>query len=285
METRIESSEASLHQLIIKYLKDNYRPYVIKSVENVNKPKDKSVYIRMYDKRDKTVPPLITEIWFTSTGKFINVEKPEIIDPYELERQKRKEEKEKEFLSSVDQKGEKYEDADNYYEKVSIKELPTPIINYVKQNYKEHIIKSAHFYSDDELGNVYLIKVKIEGAKYGIQLFFDISGKLLRKVDETENRVNQDNFKVDNDNQAEEEKPSKYGTPDERVSYGELPSDISKYLKKNYPQHMVYELYFKTDNELGNCYLLILRKTGEKKVIKLYFDMDGNLLRNEMENL
>ena len=60
---------------------------------------------------------------------------------------------------------------------------------------------------------------------------------------------------------------------------------ISKYLKKNYPQHMINELYFKTDKEIGNCYLLIMKKTGDKKITKLFFDLYGNVLKTETENL
>lgn len=285
-ETRIESSEDKLNQLTTNYLKENYRQYKIKSVEYVTQPKDKSIYIQMFDKRSRAIPPPITEIWFTSAGKFVNVEKPEITDPEELAAQKRRDEKDQEFMSEVDQKGVTYENSDNYNDKVSVKELPSPIINYVKANYKEHIIKSARLVSDDKLGNVYLLYVKIEGAKYGTQLYFDITtGNLLKKYDESENRINNDNIVLEDKFGGNDEPVSKYGTPDERVSVSELPSDISKYLKKNYPNHMINELYFKTDKELGNCYLLIMRKSGEKKITKLYFDLDGNVLKTQTENL
>ena len=226
-ETRIESSEDKLNQLTVNYLKEEYRQYKIKSVENVTQPKDKFIYIRMYDKRSKAVPPPLTEIWFTSAGKFINVEKPEITDPYELEEQKRRDAKDKEFMEDVDKSGVMYEDADNYNDKVNKKELPSSIVNYVKQNYKEHIISSSRLVSDDKLGNVYQVVAKIEGAKYGTVLFFDIAGNLVKKYEESENRMNTDKIDAGNENNAKQQ-TSKYGTADERISESELPSEITK---------------------------------------------------------
>ena len=285
IETRIESSEDKLNQLATNYLKDNYRQYTIKSVEFVTQPKDKSIYIRMFDKRSRAVPPPITEIWFTSAGKFVNVEKPEITDPNELEEQKRRDAKDNEFMSHVDQGGSTYENADNYNDKVDKKELPSSIIIYIKQNFKDQVISSSRLVSDDKLGNVYLIRVKVEGAKYGTQLYFDIAGNLLKKIDETESRITGDNYNKGNKTDVTEDTGPQYGTPEEKVSVGELPSDITKYIKKNYPNHIISQSYFKTDDELGNCYLLIMKKSGEKKITKLFFDLDGYLLKTLVENM
>jgi len=284
-ETRLESSEDKLNQLAVTYLKDNYRQYSIKSVEFVTQPKDKSIYIRMFDKRSKAVPPPITEIWFTSAGKFVNVEKPDITDPNELDEQKRRDAKDNEFMSEVDQGGATYENVDNYNDKVDKKELPSSIINYIKQNYKEQVINSSRLVSDDKLGNVYLIRVKVEGAKYGTQLYFDIAGNLLKKIDESESRITNDNINLGSKAGNTEDSGPQYGTPEEKVSVGELPSDITKYIKKNYPNHLIGQSYFKTDDELGNCYLLIMKKSGEKKITKLFFDLDGYLLKTLVENL
>ena len=282
LETRVESSEDKLNQLVVNYLKDNYRQYKIKTVEFVTQPKDKSIEISMYDKRSSATPPPVTKIWFTSAGKYVNVEKPDIADPNEREAQKRREEKDKKFMEEVDKSGVVYEDAENYNDKVNKKELPSSIHDYIKKNYKEQVISSSRLVSDDELGNVYLIRVKIEGAKYGTQLFFDIAGKFLKKIDESETRMNKEDINMGTSGTNVPE--SKYGTSDEKISEGELPSEISKFLKKNYPAHEVKESYFKTDKDLGNCFLLIMQKAGEKKITKLYFDLDGNLARTLFEN-
>ncbi len=284
IETRVDQSPETLHQLILAYLKDNYRSYKIKSAELVTQAKDKSIFIRMYDKRSKETPPPLTEIWFSPIGKFLSINKADVIDESDKDSRKRQEEKDKEFLSEVDKNGVTYENANNYNDKVNFKELPTPIPQYLKQYYKEHFVKSSRLVSDDALGNVYLITVKAEDTKYAVHLYFDLQGKFLKKIDEAEGRINKDSNKTIEQSKVEDKPASKYGTPEESVNPIELPTNISKYLKKNFSQYAIAESYFKTDDDLGNCYLLILKKSGDKKVVQLYFDLDGNMLRNETEN-
>jgi len=239
----------------------------------------------MFDKRSKATPPPITEIWFTSAGKFMNVEKPDITDPYERDAQKRRDEKDKDFMNEVDQGNLVYENAANYNDKVDAKELPSSVINYVKQNYKNQIISSSRLVSDDELGNIYLLRVKVEGAKYGTLLYFNIAGNFLKKIDESETGMNKDNLNPDKNAGNKEDLGKQFGTPEERMNESELPSEIRKYLKKNYPGQSINQVYFISDEELGNCYLLIMKKTGEKKITKLYFDLDGNLGKSQTESL
>ncbi len=283
LETRIEQAEETLIQMAVDYLKSNYRTYKIKTIELVSQPKDKTIFIRMYDKRSKELPPPLAEIQFTTTGKFINVEKPDEVDENYIDSQKRKEEKDKEFVTDVDQKGGKFENADNYNDKIELKEVPSNVLLYIKQNYKEDYIKSSRLVSDDTLGNVYVIAVKPEIAKYATLLYFDLAGKFIKKFDEGE----RDMYTASNKSvgsQAKELPPSKYGTSDERVKATELPPTVGKYLKKNFPQHNITESFFKTDKEMGSCYLVILKKSGDKKIVKIYFDLDGNMLKNETEN-
>ena len=284
LETRIEQAEESLIQMAVDYLKSNYRTYKIKTIELVSQPKDKTIFIRMYDKRSKELPPPLAEIQFTTTGKFINIDKPDEVDQNYIDSQKRKEEKNNEFVSDVDQKGVKYENADNYNDKIELKEVPSNVLLYIKQNYKEDYIKSSRLVSDDTLGNVYVIAVKPEIAKYATLLYFDLAGKFIKKFDEGERDMYTSSNKSVG-SQAKEPPQSKYGTSDERVKATEIPPTIGKYLKKSYPQYTMTEAFFKTDKELGSCYLIIIKKSSEKKIIKIYFDLDGNMLKNETENL
>jgi hypothetical protein len=284
METRVDQTPETLHQLTLAYLKENYRSYKIKSAELITLPKDKSVLINMYDKRSKQTPPPLTEIWFSPIGKFLSITKPDETDNTDMDSKKRQEEKDNEFLTDVDKGGVTFENSNNYNDKVNFKELPTPIPQYIKQYYKEHYVKSSRMVSDDELGNVYLIIVKLEDSKYAVHLYFDLQGKFLKKIDEAEGKISKDNNKTIEETKTQEEPESKYGTAEERVNATELPTNITKYLKKKYPQHNIAESYFKTDDDLGSCYLLILKKSGDKKVIQLYFDLDGNMLKDETEN-
>jgi hypothetical protein len=255
---------------------------VYKRQELVTQAKDKSVLIYIFDKRSKQTPPPLTEIWFSPIGKFLSVTKPDVIED-DADR-KRQEEKDNEFISNVDKNSVTFENANNYNDKVNFKELPTPIPQYIKQFYKEHYVKSSKLVSDDALGNVYLITVKLEDSKYSVDLYFDLQGKFLKKIDEAEGIINKNSNKIIEENKEQVKPGTKYGTDEEKVKPVDLPSGISKYLKKNHPQYSISESYFKTDNDLGNCYLIILKKSGDKNVLQLYFDLDGNLLKNETEN-
>lgn len=292
IETRQERSTENLSPLMETYLKQNYRSYKIKTIEYVSQPKDKSFVLYIYDKKNKSTPPPITKLFFESNGKFRNVEKPDVADPNAVLQQKKQQEKDSDFMSDVDAGGLKFDNSDNLNEKVSKKELPTPIIQYLKNNFPEHKTKDIWLMADQELGNVYYLEIKKEGSKYTTDLYFDLTGKLLKKIDETEkqsnkNQSNQDDNFDNNKNQTEvsEDNTYTYGTKDEWVSVSEMPSDITKYIKKQYPDYNIKESYFKTENKLGNCYLVVLKRVGENKVTKVYFDLDGNVLKTEIENL
>ncbi len=282
IETRVSQPEATLHQLILSYLKENFKNYKLKTIDLVTTPKEKSIFIRMYDKHSKELPPPLTEIWFSTTGKLISVNKPDVTEPINEDEQKRKEEKDSKFGSSVDQKGDRFENADNYNDKIDSKELPTPILQYIKKNYKDQTIRSSRLFSDDSLGNVYRLSVWLEGSPTGTLLYFDLNGNFLKN--ENEDFLKNGSFKNKVENtKTVETPPSKYGTSDERVNEKELPPAVSKYLKKNYASYTVSESFFKTETEQGNCYLVILKKASDKKVIKVYFDLDGNYLKNETD--
>jgi hypothetical protein len=284
IETRVDQSPETLHQLILAYLKDHYKNFNIKSAELVSVEKDNSIFIRMYDKRSKETPPPITEMWFSPVGKLISVNKAEVADDSDNDFDKRKEEKDNEFLSEVDKGAVTYENADNYNDKINYKELPSPIHQYIGKYYKEYYVKESRLVSDDELGNIYLVTVKLEDSRYSVHLYFDLQGKYLKKIDESEGKIVKDNYKPTVEKKVTDKTESKFGTPEEVVNPKELPINVSKNLKKNYPQYTIAESYLKTDEEKGNFYLLILKKSGEKKLQKLTFDLEGNMLKNETDN-
>jgi hypothetical protein len=284
LETRLEQTPESLHQLIVAYLKDNYRTFKIKTVELVSQTKDKTIFIRMFDKRSKEMPPPLTEIMFTTTGKFINVNKPDVVDENDINNKKRMEDKNNKFLSEVDNKGEAYDNSSNYNDKVSVKEMPTPVAAYLRINYRDADMKSSRLVSDDSLGNVYVIVMRPQDTKYSVHIYFDLQGNFIKKIDEAEGKMIKASDKTIEGNHLSEKSASKYGTPDEIIKASEVPAIVLKYVKKTYPDHAITESFFKSDDEFGNCFLLILKKPGEGKVIKIYFDMEGNVLKNETEN-
>lgn len=282
IESRLDQDPETLHQLAADYIKNNYRGYKIISLELVTQTKDKSLFVKVVDKKNKETNPPAAEIWFSTTGKFLSETKPDIPDPDDANFDKRIEEEEGEFLSKVDNKPNVYENADNYNEKVNFKELPTPIHQYLKTNYKDHLVRDSRLVTDDELGNVYMINAKLEAQRYGVFLYFDITGKFLRKIDEAESKMKGNTNKtpvVETEKQG-----SKYGTPDEVISTSDIPEDIIKHVRKNFPQNSIAEAFLKTTKEYGNCYLIILNKEADNKITKVFYDLDGNFLKNEPGN-
>ena len=145
---------------------------------------------------------------------------------------KRQEEKDNEFLSDVDKSAVTYENADNYNDKVNYKELPSPISQYIGKFYKEHYVKQSRLVSDDELGNIYIVTVKLEDSKYAVHLYFDLQGKYLKKIDEAEGKIVKDINKPQVEKKVTEKTESKYGTPEEVVrskritrKYFEIPEE------------------------------------------------------------
>jgi hypothetical protein len=190
-ETRITGSIENINPQIQKCMDEKFKGYIIKYLENVQKPKDKMVYILAYHKKDRNNPdPPLTEIFFDSNGKYRNVNRPDILDPKDIEEQKRKDEEEKDFQNQVEGSNLKYEGGSNTNQDVKKKELPTAVLKYIKSNFPEHKIKETKFtYNEELLSDVYYVKLKKEGLKEITELYFDVQGKLLKKVDEAEKKA------------------------------------------------------------------------------------------------
>lgn len=190
-ETRMTGSTENINPQIQRCMDEKFKGYIIKYLENVQKPKDKMVYILAYHKKDRNNPdPPLTEIFFDSNGKYRNVNRPDIVDPKDIEEQKRKDEEEKDFQNQVEGSNLQYESGQNSEQKVNKKELPTPVLKYIKSNYPEHKIKESKFTYDDDLQkDVYYVKIKKEGIKDITELYFDVQGKLLKKNDAAEQKV------------------------------------------------------------------------------------------------
>ena len=278
-ETRLETDEASLNPIAINYLRDKYRRYRTIKVEYVqSSPKNKFYEVDVVEKYNKTEDPPVTKVFFDANGKFSSEEKPQVDNPNDQYMDKRKEEQDKEFLSNVDSKDQKIESGTGVNEKVNPKELPTDAITYIRKNFPiaDYKIKESRYLFDDDLNaNVYYVTVKKEGERNEVELYFDLSGKLLKKIDPAEQKANNE---ITNENVNIDENQSQGA---EKIDPKELPSSIKNYLKQKYPEHKVQEATYMTDEELGNVYFLVLKKQGTKAVTNLYFDLNGKLVKSE----
>jgi hypothetical protein len=271
-EFRNDVDPLALNTMILTYLKDQFRRYKTVKAEYVQvAPKIKFYEIHMVEKNNKTTNPPITKVFFDGNGKFTNVERPDVDDPND-----NKNPEDDEFLKAVDADNQIVEKGTGVNEVINPKELPTDAMSYIRLNFKEHIIKECRYLYDDDLeANVYYVTVKKEGDKYEIELYFGLDGKLIRKIDPTEQKVREegnDGFDMNNEGGS---------IQSESVDPKELPSGIKNYLKNNYPDFKVEKASFNSDEEFGNVYYLILKKSGVKSSTHLWFDLDGELVKTE----
>jgi hypothetical protein len=234
--------------------------------------------VHIVEKASKEANPPVTKIFFDANGKYSSIERPDVDD---TDTDKQKEEDDKAFLEQVDATNQAIETGTGVNDVVSHKELPTETIQYIKTNYPEHIIKESRYLFDDDFNaHIYYVTVKKEGAKFEIELFFDLSGKFLKKIDPTEQKVN-------SESSSEKEEvvlDQAMSGGSEKVDPKELPSGIKNYLKQNYPEHKVEESVYTTDDEFGNVYYLLLKKSGSKSSTMLWFDLNGKLVKSEQSN-
>jgi hypothetical protein len=178
------------------------------------------------------------------------------------------------------------------------KELPTPITQYYKENYKskDYVIAASDMVKDADGNAYYYIQVKKSGINQpkATELFFDLSGNLTKKNDPDEVKVDQE-FKVEPIKQNEAKKDIKKDTTGKKTKQDsiiphnpvaensfdkkELPTSINNYVKANFPDFGIKESKFFSDPEMGDVYYLILKQQGFKDQIELYFDINGAVVK------
>lgn len=159
---------------------------------------------------------------------------------------------------------------------VRAKELPSPVIDYVKFNYNGYDINYSAQLFQANLPEVYHIKIKKRGDKNVIELYFDMYGELLKKVEPIDKDDSFDNWwgsggsENQQDSNTEEEKD---------ISAKELPSQASVFLRNNYRDHYIQKVKFINNNKMKQSYFVEIKKQAEAP-IQLYFDFTGNLVSN-----
>jgi hypothetical protein len=274
-ETRVQLSESGLSTPVQNVLKDKYRRLRFVMAEHVQQnPKIKYLEVHMADKASKAAHPPVTKVFFDSGGKFMNDEKPD----EETASGKGKKIDDKEFLKEVDATGKVViNQSTSVNEPVSVKELPTNIINYLRKEYPEHRIRESRYVFDEDMNDhIYYITAKERGVKDELEFYFAIDGKLIKKIDPAEQRANKDFGSYDSDASDD------FETKDaQAVDQKDLPGGIQRFLKQKYPDFKVENSVFMNHEEYGNVYFLTLRKSGVRSKTMLYFDLDGNLVKSE----
>lgn len=281
-ETHVDTDPLKLSPITQDYLKSNFKRLRILSVDYVQQaPKFKSFDVSMVEKSSKLANPPLHKVFFDGNGKFMSYEKPDL----DQGNAPADDEDDKAFMAEVDAATPSVETGTGINDAISPRELPTEAITYISKNHKDMQIKTSRYLFDDDLNaNVYYVTVKKEGDRREVELYFDLMGRMVKKIDPTEQAVQQD--------QKAGETPKQNGDADnvsvenmilagaEEVDAGDLPSGIQSYVKKNYPDYRIGQALYTTHDDFGNVYCIELKKGGDKNKVELWFDLNGKLVKS-----
>jgi hypothetical protein len=169
--TKYSIPDKELPGPVLSDIKQNYKDYKIKSSEMILEPGTDNYYYLIIKKEGISQPAV--ELFYTLAGKLI---KKNIL-------------KGKDNKIDFDNNG-KIDSTDvikntGTTETIDKKELPSPILSYIKQNYVGFIIKEAVSVTTNNVLN-YHITVKKEGKKETHELIFNLNGKFLSITPEEE---------------------------------------------------------------------------------------------------
>ncbi|MDY0217083.1 MAG: PepSY-like domain-containing protein [Bacteroidales bacterium] len=184
IETRSEMPEKSMFGAVNKFLNEHYRGYKYVYAEKIVRADKNNGYETRIIQKKHSKSKLETLLIFDKSGRIFKTHLPEdVVKPEEQIRTAtdikfaEKFEKEKESLIDGARKTRNTE--------ISIRELPSPILSYIKDNYSDFRTKNAYFIEDEDLGNAYQIKVQKDGINQPfVELFFDKFGVFLRSEDD-----------------------------------------------------------------------------------------------------
>lgn len=261
-----EINISEIPQKIISDIKAQYQNYQIKqSLSIVNGTYQGGYYIVIRKPGKAKSIELFYDKFSSLSDK---IEPEEALDSNQLSAKKEKEFNPQNYNNSLP---------------VKAKELPSPIIEYIKLNYSEYEINNSVQLFQTNLPEVYHIKIKKRGDKALIELFFDMYGDLIKKVepvDKIEEDGAFDNWwgtgGIDNNDGSNGDMIN----TEKEISAKELPSQASIFLRNNYRDHYIQKVLFINNNKMKQTYFVEVKKQAEDPV-KLYFDFTGNLISND----
>lgn len=177
----------SLYAPIARYIQEKYSDHKIKYAETtVNNMRKSSYYIQVYRREKGEI--LITQLYFDKSGKIDRIIDPDVTDeplPSTIDEN---------FDKKVDDDISKGKGINDLVDRdLKEKELPTPIIRYIKINYPEYKMKRAAYETESEYGQAYHVFIRREGiVQPNAELYFNINGKLLKKIDENTDELGEE---------------------------------------------------------------------------------------------
>jgi hypothetical protein len=277
VETREVMDPKNIYRPIESFIEEEYPGSKFEYGEKIIRAdKDNSFYVQIIQKIKGVKDVPVTELFFDKTGRFEKVIQPEIPeDPKEkfvdetdvykddfdavVESDLKEETKAKKK-----KKKKKVDEEDGIYERQEVdpRSLPTPILDYVMENFEKLIefkIKSAEYLENEEMGLHYYLVVAKEGLNQPeSELFFTITGGFIKRIDPPEMQEELEEIKEEKMEQEmkvaakQEKKKEKEEAYEEEfieeeaaVVSVDVPEAVSSYFSRRFPraEEVVWEEY------------------------------------------
>ena len=176
--------------------------------------------------------------------------------------------------------------------KVDPKKLPTAAQKDLRERYKRLKIYEVYNIVKSKRDKYYsVILHKSQGRKkpplvYEVQ--YTLQGKFITAYepdveDNTQADTGPDKFDKDVDKDMDKLRKT---VRDEKVKRKDLPTAIDDYLKNNFNyEYRPKDILLKSNSKYGQYYYIVMKKQGEKKEHRLWFDMYGKLLKKRVVDL
>ena len=173
--SKTEVEIGSLNSKIADDLRENHKDKkIISAYLYINGPRDKYYSVILHKSQGRKKPPLEYEAQYTFTGAYLTLYEPEI------DMSGPKEAKDDKYDKEMDAEVDDFEDTIDD-QKVKKKDLPSPITQYVKENFEyEYRYKEIWIKNNEKYGDFYYVVLKKQGEKKKFKLFFDTFGKYIK---------------------------------------------------------------------------------------------------------
>ncbi len=168
-----------------------------------------------------------------------------------------------------------------HFTKYSIpeKELPSTIINDLKQNYRTYKVKFSEMVQEPSVNDYYYLFAKSDGiGQPTVKLYYTLTGKLIRKISSENKQINSvPEIIVDTNTPSDS---TVIETSEEKISSKELPSLVMSYIKREYYGYNIKEAVISTTGK-KSFYHVKVKKEAQKAVIELVFDIKGKYIEQK----
>lgn len=164
---------------------------------------------------------------------------------------------------------------------ISEKELPGSITSQLKSKYNGYKVKTCEMVEEPGTTSYYYLMAKKEGiGQPSIELYYSLTGTLIKKVATGETNITDDTEL--NTTSSPNDDDSSIKESNEVLDPKEIPSKINTYIKRNYLGYSIKEAVLAA-SETGSLYIINIKKDGKKITKELTFDISGKFIEEKEE--